>query len=280
MDIEVWTPSELTQHIDDGDLLLLDVRRGERFANGHIPGARNFSVYGINTYDTDPAPLASFVKMWSFQLALSGVTREHRVVVYAQFSDESAARAAWFLDWLGHPRAALLDGGLDAWVAAGGAVSVVAAAPKSVSYPNTTVASRVATWQDVMGAIGSRDTVILDTRSDEEWYGRDARGAKRAGAIPGAVHLEWRAHLDDSGRMLPKDELRKRFEALGITPEREVIAYCNTGYRSAHAYIALGMLGYRALRNYVGSWQEWGNRDDCPVVIPDPGSVLAPSAGA
>ena len=91
--------------------ITLDVRRGEPFAQGHLPGARNFSVYGINTYDTDPAPMASFIKTWAFQLALAGITREDTVVVCGQTSDEPAARAAWFLDWLDHPEVALLDGG-------------------------------------------------------------------------------------------------------------------------------------------------------------------------
>jgi thiosulfate/3-mercaptopyruvate sulfurtransferase len=276
MDLEIWSADDLAARIGDEGVIVLDVRRGERFAAGHVPGARNYSVYGINTYDTDPAPLASFVKMWAFQLTLTGITRDHCVVVCGERSDEAATRAAWFLDWLGHPRAALLDGGLQAWVAAGGALTGDATAPKSAPYSPETVRERVATWRDVMVGIYDDDTVILDTRSDEEWFGRDARGSARAGAVPGAVHQEWLAHIDDKGCLLPADVLRQRFEAIGVTPEREVIAYCNTGYRSAHAYVALGMLGYPRVRNYVGSWQEWANRPECPVVVPQPGVLTAP----
>ena len=276
MDLTLWSASELREHLDDTKLVVLDVRRGEHYAGGHLPGARNFSVYGINTYDTDPAPLASFVKTWAFQLALSGITRKHTVVVCGQRSDEPAARAAWFLDWLGHPRTALLDGGVDAWVNAGGELTQEAQAPTPAGYRVATVDHRVATWRDVMHAIDDPHSVILDTRSDDEWFGRDARGTARAGAIPGAVHQEWHAHLDESGRLLPAKVLRERFEAIGVTPDREVIAYCNTGYRSAHAYIALGVLGYPRVRNYVGSWQEWANRPECPVVTPDGDSRVAP----
>ena len=127
-----------------------------------------------------------------------------------------------------------------------------------------------------MAGIDDDDTIILDTRSDDEWFGRDARGTDRAGAIPGAVHQEWLAHIDEDGRLLAPQVLRTRFEAIGITPDRPIIAYCNTGYRSAHAYIALGLLGYPRVRNYVGSWQEWANRPECPVVVPEAGANMAP----
>lgn len=268
MDIMIWNAGRLTREFGTDGLVVLDVRRGERFAAGHIPGARHFSVYGINTYDTDPAPMNSFIKMWAFQLALAGITREHTVVVCGDRSDESAARAAWFLDWIGHPRVALLDGGLDAWVAAGGAVTQDAESPKAAAYTPQPVADRVATWSEVMEALDS-DTVILDTRGDAEWSGRDARGTARGGAIPGAIHQEWTAHLDEHGCFLPADVLREKFAALGVTQEHPVIAYCNTGYRSAHAYIALGITGNHRVQNYVGSWQEWANRPECPVVLPE-----------
>ena len=76
------------------------------------------------------------------------------------------------------------------------------------------------------------------------------------------------AELDENGKLLPPDTLRSRFESHGVTPDKRVIALCNTGYRSAHAYWALRLLGYPDVRNYVGSWQEWGNREGCPVVTP------------
>ena len=140
-------------------------------------------------------------------------------------------------------------------------------APTASRYTPELVPERVATWRDVVAAIDDENTVILDTRSDDEWFGRNARGTARAGAVPGALHQEWSAHLDERGRLLPPEELRRHFEAMGITPDRQVIAYCNTGYSSAHAYVALGTLGHTRVRNYVGSWQEWANRPECPVVV-------------
>ena len=263
----LWRPATLAPRLDDEDLVVLDVRRGERYANGHIPGARNFSVYGINTYDSDPAPLASFTRMWAFQLAGAGIRRDDTVVVCSEFTDESAARAFWFLEYLGHERVAVLDGGVRAWEAAGQPLTHEAKPPKAGAYPFEAVESVCASWSDVVAAIDDPSTVILDTRTDKEWHGEDSRGAARAGAVPSAVHLEWVRNLDDHGRMLDEGTLRDRYASVGITTGTPVIAYCNTGYRSAHAYLALRLLGHPDVRNYVASWQEWGNRMECPVVV-------------
>ena len=266
-DALLWDPATLAARLEDEDVVVLDVRRGEAFANGHVPGARNFSVYGINTYDSDPAPLASFTKMWAFQITGAGIRREDRIVVCSEFTDESAARAFWFLEYLGHPRVAVLDGGVRAWKAAGNPLTHEAKSPTASPYPFEAVDSVCAAWSDVAAAIDDPETVILDTRTDGEWYGEDARGAARAGKVPSAVHLEWVHNLDGSGCMLDAETLRERYAAVGITPRTPVIAYCNTGYRSAHAYLALRLLGHGNVRNYVASWQEWGNRMGCPVVV-------------
>jgi thiosulfate/3-mercaptopyruvate sulfurtransferase len=92
--------------------------------------------------------------------------------------------------------------------------------------------------------------------------------AARGGTIPGAVHLEWLNHLDDRGAVRDADELRALFARHGVTPDQEVIPFCGGGYRSAHAYLVLTMLGYPRVRNYLGSWGEWGNRPELPVETP------------
>ena len=116
-------------------------------------------------------------------------------------------------------------------------------------------------------AIDAGGKVILDTRSRKEWLGEDKR-ATRGGTIPGAVLLDWENHLTPGGGLKPAGALQAMFDERGITADKEVLAFCNTGYRSAHAYLVLRMLGYPRVRNYVGSWQEWGNRVGCPVVVP------------
>ena len=111
------------------------------------------------------------------------------------------------------------------------------------------------------------DVAVLDTRTDGEYCGTTVR-AKRGGAIPGAVHIEWTRNLAEDGAFKPAVELRQIYESAGVTPDKEVISYCQGGYRAAHSYLALRLLGYTRVRNYIGSWKEWGDREDLPIEIP------------
>ena len=114
--------------------------------------------------------------------------------------------------------------------------------------------------------IDVEDGLILDTRSREEFVGDDVR-AVRGGAMPGAVNLKWLKNLNDDGTMKPANKLRRQFEASGVTPDKVIVAYCQTGYRSAHAYTALRPLGYERVRNYLGSWRECGDKIHLPVEL-------------
>jgi thiosulfate/3-mercaptopyruvate sulfurtransferase len=125
----------------------------------------------------------------------------------------------------------------------------------------------LASWNDVRDRLGSPDALILDARSDEEYCGSLVRAA-RGGAIPGAVHVEWTNNLVPSGAFKSVDELKAMYEEAGVKPDREVVTYCQGGYRAAHAYLALRVIGYPRLRNYVGSWKEWGDRLDLPIEHP------------
>jgi thiosulfate/3-mercaptopyruvate sulfurtransferase len=244
--------------------LVLDLRPAEAFAAGHIPGAVHLDLFGLSLIDTDPAPLGAFLWMIEHLLASRGVTTERPVVVYDEQSGMRAARAFWFLEYFGHPEPRLLDGGFGAWVRAGLPVTTVADKPIASEWRGTRVEDRLATWRDVYERLHRRDVVILDTRSEGEYRGTVVR-AKRGGAIPGAVHIEWTRNLDETGAFKPGPELRALYERAGVTPDKEVVTYCQGGYRAAHTYLALRLLGYPRVRNYVGSWGEWGNREELPV---------------
>ena len=248
-------------------ILLLDLRPAEAFATGHLPGASHVDLFGISLIDTDPAPMRSFLWIIEHLLASRGVTAERPVVVYDTDSGMRAARAFWFLEYFGHLRVRVLDGGFQMWVRCGLPVTTVADPPVSTSWTGTPMVDRVATWRDVRDRLRQADTVMLDTRSDGEYGGTTVR-ARRGGAIPGAVHIEWTRNLAPDGTFKSADELRKMYESAGVTPNREIITYCQGGYRAAHSYLALRLLGYPRVRNYVGSWKEWGDREDLPIEHP------------
>ncbi len=252
-------------------LAIVDTRPAELFAKGRIPGARHFDLYFVNTDDTDPAPLAAFTRMWANLLGWRGVHNSDTLVFYGGFTDMCAARGFWFAEYLGHADVHVLDGGIAAWSRAGLPMETESDPPKPVKYAARPVPERVAGYRDVLDAIEDPDRVIVDTRSRAEFEGSDRR-ARHGGAIPGAEHRDWEDLYDHGdGCMKPADALRALFDPLGATPDREITLYCNTGYRSAHGYLALRLLDYPRLRNYVGSWQEWGNRDGLPIWTPPAG---------
>ena len=266
------TPEELSSMIvDSGEKrpLLLDLRPPDAYTAGHIPGAIHIDLWGVSLIDTDPAPLSAFMWMIEHVLAIHGVSAATPVVVYDEQSGIRAARAFWFLEYLGHPSVRLLDGGFGAWAAGGYEITRDAAPPPQSDWTGARRQETIATWREVRSALGRTDSVILDTRSDGEYCGTTAR-AKRRGTIPGAVHIEWTRNLTADGSFKPSAELRRMYEDAGVTPDRTVITYCQGGYRAAHSYLALRLLGYPKVKNYVGSWKEWGDRDDLPVEIPKP----------
>ena len=261
---ELWT---LIARPGPDPLLVLDLRPPEAYTAGHIPGAIHLDLWGVSLIDTDPAPLNAFMWMIEHVLALHGVDARTPVVVYDEQSGLRAARAFWFLEYFGHPSVRILDGGFGAWTKAALPVSRDAAAPPKSEWTGAREERAIATWRDVHSRLHQPGAVILDTRSDGEYCGTMVR-AKRGGAIPGAVHIEWTRNLTPDGDFKPAAELTRMYEAAGVTPDREVITYCQGGYRAAHSYVALRLLGYPRVRNYIGSWKEWGDRDDLPMERP------------
>ncbi len=262
-------PAALATTLEGPDApLLIDLRPAEAYGAGHIPSAVHLDLFGISLIDTDPAPLRAFLWILEHLLAARGVTSDRPVVVYDEQSGIRAARAFWALEYFGHAHVRLLDGGVGAWKSAGMPLGVESVTPTPSTWLGTPVADRIATWRDVRDRLESVDAVVLDTRTDEEYFGTIVRAA-RGGCIPGAVHVEWTTNLRPDGTFKSADQLRAMYEPLGVTPDKEVLTYCQGGYRAAHGYLALRLLGYPRVRNYVGSWKEWGDRLDLPVQVPN-----------
>jgi thiosulfate/3-mercaptopyruvate sulfurtransferase len=198
---------------------------------------------------------------------LRGVSESKEVLFYGANSDMRAARGVWFLEYYGHPNVKMLDGGFQAWLAAGAPITTAATPPKGASFKTAQRRDVLATVDDVLNSLNKKDVAILDTRSEGEHLGTLVRAA-RGGAIPGSIHIEWTENLDAEGKFKTNEELKSMYDKAGITADKEVVSYCQGGYRAAHSYIALRLLGFAKVRNYIGSWKEWGDRSDLPIVVP------------
>lgn len=220
----LWTPVQLRARLGDPNLALIDLRPSHEIMNGVIPGAAHFDLYGIGLTQTTPQLFEEFINLMRSLLALRGVAMEKTVVFYEKTTGIRAARAFWLLEYFGHQDVHVLDGGMDGWLAAGCETAARMVEPRPSSLKITPRKELFISADELNARIARREVVPLDTRTDDEYYGRHKRSA-RAGAIPGAVHLEWVHYLDSQGRYKPPSELGALFQSAGITPDKAIAPY-------------------------------------------------------
>jgi thiosulfate/3-mercaptopyruvate sulfurtransferase len=261
------SPHQLRERLVGAGLLIIDARLPDEYDAGHIPGARHLDLYDYLVERSDPAGLEEARAYLTQAFASVGLNGDEEVVLYDQTMGMRDARTVWFLEYLGHPRLRRLDGGFEAWRAAGGPVSRdVPAAPRSAAFAARPRTDILATCDYVSARLSRPDVVILDIRSEGEHKGATTAGCDpRAGRIPGSLWPEWGRIIDPEGRLPGGESARRLLADAGVTPEKEIIVYCHRGARAANTYLALKDLGYPRVRNFIGSWHEWSRRSDLPA---------------
>ena len=219
------SPKTLIGRLGDESICIVDTRPTHEYAAGHIPGAIHLDLYSLSLNDTGKRPFKAFMWTIAYLLRQRGVDPTKTIIWYEDISGICSARGFWFCEYLGHEDVHVLDGGFNAYVAAGGRVSVEADEPPEVeAFPETPKSHTHLDADTIHGLLGDANFVVLDTRTDDEHYGRAARSA-RGGAIPGSIHIEWRNNLDETGAFKPAAELRELYQSVGITPEKRVMCY-------------------------------------------------------
>jgi thiosulfate/3-mercaptopyruvate sulfurtransferase len=252
----------LQDRLDGPTLRLIDARPRAEYEKGHIPGAVWVDAHALEKMAAQPGALTDKA-LWEEWIAPLGLGPETEVLVYDAKRQLDAARLWWLLRYLGAEKVGLIDGNFPLWAAEGRPVTadVPQVAPRS--FEVVFQSDRHATKDDVLAAIDSKSSFIVDARSTDEYTGAEKR-ARRGGHVPAACHLEWNNLVDKDGRFIAEEEARAKLAKIGVEPDQPVITHCQGGGRASVNAFVLERLGFQT-RNYYLGWSDWGNAAETPI---------------
>jgi thiosulfate/3-mercaptopyruvate sulfurtransferase len=243
----------LAQHLHDPNMKIIDARSAKDYGEGHIPGAVLLPAGAFRS--TSGVPDACTPEEFAATAGALGVHATDTVVCY---DGTGGARTWWVFARFGHRDVRFLNGGFRQWQAGGQTTSTEALQPTPVTYDLGEVQDHLAcSLSQAEAHVRANDVLFWDVRSAGEYTGADPRSnpPARAGHIPRAVNLEWTELVEaSSGLLKPADEMRRLLEAKGVTPDKEIVSYCQGGGRAAHGVLVLKLLGYGRARNFDGSY--------------------------
>src|SRR5919108_2529565 len=267
------TTEWLVNHLGDDGLVVAEVDENpDLYDEGHVPGAVK-----LHWRDDLQDPVErDLVDKETFERVLGerGIANDTTVVLYGDKNNWFAAYAYWYLKTYGHGDVRILDGGRQKWIDEAREITTDPPSPSSKQYKASERDESIRAYRDeVREGLGASERALVDVRSPGEYAGDliappgyEQEGAQRGGHIPTAASIPWASAVQDDGTFKSADELKELYGGKGVTPDKEVTAYCRIGERSAHTWVVLSeLLGYEQVRNYDGSWTEWGNLVDVPI---------------
>jgi len=277
------SPEDLLALKTSEPVVLIDTRDAETYAAGHIEGAVNlreiFTFLATSTAEGVQALKDSFIR----QFGAIGLSGAETAVFYEDALNSGygqSCRGYYILTWLGYPKVRVLNGGFSAWKVAGLPSSTVVPNPVAKPFPANLPGSDVMVSLDDVKAVLGTSTVLLDVRDVDEWigdssspYGKDF--APRKGRLPGAKWIEWYRFMKPTAQgplFKSPDEVRAECASVGIKQDDQIYLYCFKGARASNTFLALKQAGFKDVRMYFGSWNEWSRVPDLPIEEGFPGS--------
>ena len=265
----------VSQHLTDAATRLVEVDVDTAaYDQGHVPGAIgwNWTTELCDTLVRDIIPADKFESLMS----RSGIGNDTTVVLYGDNNNWFAAWALWQMKIYGHRDVRIMNGGRKKWLAEGRPLDTQKPSPTAATYeahpPDLSIRAFLPEVQD---AVKKHSAALVDVRSPQEFTGEILappglpETCQRGGHIPGAKSIPWGKACNEDGTFKSNAELEQLYSAAGVTRDKPVIAYCRIGERSSHTWFVLKhLLGYKAVKNYDGSWTEWGNLVGAPVEKP------------
>jgi thiosulfate/3-mercaptopyruvate sulfurtransferase len=262
----------VAEHLDDDNLKIVEVDENPAlYAEAHIPGAIGFDWKA----DLQDQVKRDFLGPGEFGelMGSRGLSNDDTIVLYGDRNNWFAAYTYWYFKYYGHDDVKLMNGPREKWISEGRETSSDVPSNEPATFEGKDPDQHIRAFRDdVMSALDG-DTKLVDVRSPQEFSGEliamagyEQEGAQRSGHIPGAASVPWAQSVNEDGTFKPADELRELYGSKGVLDGDDVIAYCRIGERSAHTWFVLHeLLGKDDVRNYDGSWTEWGNMVNVPI---------------
>ena len=261
------------EHLDDPGIRIVESNEDALlYDTGHIPGAVQMDWF---TTLQDPVR-RDFIDREAFEelCADHGITNDTTVVFYGDKSNWFACYTLWLFHYYGHTKTQIMNGGREKWVQEERPLTREIPSYPRAEYEAQEPDEDIRAYREDIFQHIEAGRPLVDVRSEEEFRGEllhmpdyPQEGAMRGGHIPGAKNISWsEATNPDDGTFRPPQELKELYESQGVTPDKDIIAYCRIGERSSHTWFVLHhLLGYSDVKNYDGSWTEWGNLVDAPI---------------
>lgn len=259
-------PQALEKHLDDENLLIIDLCKRETYVANHIPGAIHLDYSHIVKIDKPVMGKVPYDNKLIEIFSSLGINENTHVVAYDDEGGGNACRLMWTLELLGHQKLSLLNGGIFSWANNGLPLSQSVRESTPAQFKINKNDTVLATLDYIQDNLNNENVQLLDARSLAEHSGTKAFALK-GGHIPGSIHYEWTDAMDRNNNlcMLPIETIEQTLMDKGFDKEKTVVTYCHSHHRSSYSYYVLKAAGFKHIKGYAGSWSEWGNDPDTEV---------------